>query len=492
MSLPRFQDGQEPLINKMLATGHSRDDGGVCHGVAYKGMFAILGETLDEFDNLLAFVYEELPTQPISLNGLRQILRREQSLFDGIKLFQNPQEHSEVFPPQDHGLNQCATPDQLIPLLTPIALEEQGGVTKLIDATGASSVTELQHYFDELKQIIDKQQIQDPIAFVMSSSKHSITVGYQPKSGTWVVINANTLPSEIVESEDVGRIAAKRLLSSSQHVSCRMVGYTKKQNEAAYTACLKAWLKTKAWRTMHLPNSKTCNIANDFNTTWLHTAASEGNLKQVAALIRAGAKLNARDDDGWTPLKAACSNGHTDVARILLEHGADPTIRDNKHGWPAFMNAAIEGNTAIMQLLAQRDPKCIDFQDARGFTALFAAAQIGSVAAVKYLINMRANPLLCFRQTAADFIDFGKEEQREDEMMQFIKSQQQSHIHAYEVKATTGTLLWSLSNTRNKSHPPGHDIHYNMSPKNIAKILGHDEIYDLLDTYERHSKFTMV
>lgn len=488
MSLPRFEDGQEPLINKMLATGHSRDDGGVCHGVAYKGMFAMLGETLDEFDNLLAFIYEELPETPISLSGLQQILRREQSLFDGIKLFQNPQEHPEIFPAQSHGINQCVTPERLIPLLTPIALEEQGGITALFDSTGASSINELQDYFQQLKQIIDSQHIQDPIAFIMSSSKHSIAVGYQPKIGKWVVINANTLPSEIVEPEDIGRIAAKRLLSSSQHISCRFVGYVKKHSELAYTACLRTWQKTKIWRRIHIPTSSTCNITNDCNTTWLHTAANEGNLKQVVALIRAGANLNARDEDDWTPLKGACSHGHTDIARLLLEQGADPTICDNKQGWPAFMNAAIEGNVKIMKLLIAHDPKCINYQDARGLTALFAAAQIGSVAAVKYLIEVRANPLVCFRQTEADFINFSKEEKRENEMMQFLANQQQSHLHAHEVKSTAGTLSWSLSNMLHKPRQANNDIHYSMSPKDIAKILGHTEIYELLEAYELQSK----
>jgi ankyrin repeat protein len=40
----------------------------------------------------------------------------------------------------------------------------------------------------------------------------------------------------------------------------------------------------------------------------------------------APAVINRRDDSGATPLWAACREGRGDVARLLLERGADPTI----------------------------------------------------------------------------------------------------------------------------------------------------------------------
>ena len=49
----------------------------------------------------------------------------------------------------------------------------------------------------------------------------------------------------------------------------------------------------------------------------------------AAALIKRGCDVNAKDNDGITALHfAGCSN-HRETARVLLEHGADRTIKAN-------------------------------------------------------------------------------------------------------------------------------------------------------------------
>jgi ankyrin repeat protein len=41
-----------------------------------------------------------------------------------------------------------------------------------------------------------------------------------------------------------------------------------------------------------------------------------------------------QDNDGRTPLHYAVENYHVDVARVLLDHGVDPTIRNNEGRTP--------------------------------------------------------------------------------------------------------------------------------------------------------------
>lgn len=47
----------------------------------------------------------------------------------------------------------------------------------------------------------------------------------------------------------------------------------------------------------------------------IHEAVLAGNLDCVKLLIKYGADINQTDDEGWTPLHMACSDGYADIAR---------------------------------------------------------------------------------------------------------------------------------------------------------------------------------
>ncbi|NXH56697.1 PPR27 phosphatase, partial [Rhabdornis inornatus] len=54
----------------------------------------------------------------------------------------------------------------------------------------------------------------------------------------------------------------------------------------------------------------------------LHEAVLTGNLECVKLLVKYGADIHQRDENGWTPLHMACSDGYADIARYLLSLGA--------------------------------------------------------------------------------------------------------------------------------------------------------------------------
>ncbi|NXG25956.1 PPR27 phosphatase, partial [Grallaria varia] len=54
----------------------------------------------------------------------------------------------------------------------------------------------------------------------------------------------------------------------------------------------------------------------------LHEAVLTGNLDCVKLLVKYGADIHQRDENGWTALHMACSDGYADIARYLLSLGA--------------------------------------------------------------------------------------------------------------------------------------------------------------------------
>ena len=62
------------------------------------------------------------------------------------------------------------------------------------------------------------------------------------------------------------------------------------------------------------------------STTLLHYAADEGDTELVAALLSAGAELEAQDGAGLTPIAVAAEAGRGEVVLDLLEAGADHRV----------------------------------------------------------------------------------------------------------------------------------------------------------------------
>ncbi len=72
----------------------------------------------------------------------------------------------------------------------------------------------------------------------------------------------------------------------------------------------------------------------------LHDACEFGSFTEVKDAILAGQNVNGQDDQGRTPLMAACQgNSSVEMMQLLLSYGARVNLTDNK-GRTAFMYAA--------------------------------------------------------------------------------------------------------------------------------------------------------
>jgi ankyrin repeat protein len=89
--------------------------------------------------------------------------------------------------------------------------------------------------------------------------------------------------------------------------------------------------------------------------TALHLAAFFGHVEIAAELLQRGADVNAvaRNQLSVQPINSAAAGDHTDVVRVLLDHGADPNAREAA-GFAPIHAAAHNGNDELYELLVVR------------------------------------------------------------------------------------------------------------------------------------------
>ncbi|CAM9469850.1 unnamed protein product, partial [Scytosiphon promiscuus] len=85
------------------------------------------------------------------------------------------------------------------------------------------------------------------------------------------------------------------------------------------------------------------------------TAMSSAEKKALALkLVEAGVNIDAKDEDGMTPLHVVSQSGDKELATFLYENGADITLRDSKGNTP-LQWAQINSHTAVSSLLSSGD-----------------------------------------------------------------------------------------------------------------------------------------
>lgn len=103
------------------------------------------------------------------------------------------------------------------------------------------------------------------------------------------------------------------------------------------------------------------NEANAQGETPLMIAAIRGSLPAVQALVKRGASVNRA---GWTPLHYACSGPDNGVAAFLIANGADLNAR-SENGTTPLMMAARYGSSDLVPLLikAGAEPRAANEQE---------------------------------------------------------------------------------------------------------------------------------
>lgn len=119
----------------------------------------------------------------------------------------------------------------------------------------------------------------------------------------------------------------------------------------------------------------------------LKPAILDGDIRKVQHLLETHTlDINWRGDDGTavTPLSVAASHGQLEIARLLLQRGADPDLASAENETPLRF-AAYHGDLAMCQLLIDAGADLNKADNRHGWTPLRMASYKGHHQVAQYL-----------------------------------------------------------------------------------------------------------
>ncbi|HTY21737.1 MAG TPA: ankyrin repeat domain-containing protein [Desulfomonilaceae bacterium] len=130
------------------------------------------------------------------------------------------------------------------------------------------------------------------------------------------------------------------------------------------------------------------DATNHSRATALFAACGQGHTDTAKLLLEAGANVNFKSSDGFTPLAATSREGYLETAKLLLAHGADIKARTDNGKTPLNL-ASSRGHADVVKLLLENGANAAAI-DLDGRTALTEAARGGHAEIVQLLLDKKA------------------------------------------------------------------------------------------------------
>ncbi|KAI3419182.1 hypothetical protein GPALN_006935 [Globodera pallida] len=121
----------------------------------------------------------------------------------------------------------------------------------------------------------------------------------------------------------------------------------------------------------------------------LHCAAKIGHLEVCKLLVAKGADINQKGANS-SPWLTACLEGHLDIIKLFVDNGQDIEITEND-GFTGLVIASSEGNANVVRFLLSKGALVDRTSDKKGYSPLSVAAKSGHLEVCKLLVAKGAD-----------------------------------------------------------------------------------------------------
>lgn len=127
--------------------------------------------------------------------------------------------------------------------------------------------------------------------------------------------------------------------------------------------------------------------------TLLNKAVQADKLEIARIIVQKGANANIANNKGFTPLNNAVLNNNVEMVRLLIFHssgGVDTNIANKDHNQTPLNNAVLKGNIEVVEMLL-RNSANPNIANKQGFTPLNNAVIKGNPDMVRLLVEYKAD-----------------------------------------------------------------------------------------------------
>ncbi len=381
------------IIEYMRHFNYESNLTGVCFGIANMGLQAILAKDVKSFDKRFYDISEDF-LKGYKLTDEEREQMRITGFLDGIELFYQANKYNHLFeegkaPTKQETMRTAA-------LVMSVKIEEDGGLAYNADFSGVYDKNELIQYLATLKKSIINADppYQDPVAILLGSSNHSITIGFDPSTNDWIFINSKTSKKCLDEEELAGQIMQGFSLLPDQKIILDSQIYSTQKNKTQMESIISDWMKDETWQKLHEVTDEKVEFQDEENQSWLHMASRHNQPELVKKLLEnKKANPNRQNHLGVTPLFQAALNGYLDVVNVFMQHPQiDPNIHEYSHEaeYP-FSVALIKDHPQVAMALIKPGMD-LNIQSGLGHTPLHLALIRNNNKLLRALLHNKADP----------------------------------------------------------------------------------------------------
>lgn len=378
------------------------------------------------------------------------------------------------------------------------SIEKQGGIYSIPTFSGIYNTGEVDKYISSLTKAIEEQSLTEPFCLLMANALHAISLHYNPDTRKWILTDAiRIFLLEPGEDGTPGLVSAlqvaKEIMNSfecSDCVSFATTVYCTKDHKDKIIALVDKWKQTPEWKQIQEITPEKATSISDNKFTWLYVAAAENDTENVVNLLKEkGIDVNFPGSKGFTPLSVAIAREHMPIAKALLHHkDINPHLIDRK-GYTSLHWATYKRWDEIIKLILECKNIDVNIRDHAGDLPLLHIIEDGDGELTELFFNKGADvdlpisrqvtPLFLAAQEGYSHIVKLCIERNADMTISFINEIDSLRNFSYE-----HDVVEKMEALIDKKNPDGNLYAIPISPAEIASIMGHDGIADLINTAE--------